>query len=65
MVKMCAAYVMVMCFGQEMVDTSIHCAWWWWPCAPIVSFWKRYGWGCWSGDTTFGKGASGAACGRS
>ena len=27
MVKMCAAYVMVMCYGQEMVDTSIHCAW--------------------------------------
>ena len=27
MVKTCAAYVMTMCFGQEMVDTSIHCAW--------------------------------------
>ena len=26
MAKMCAAYVMVMCFGDEMVDTSIHCA---------------------------------------
>ena len=24
MVKTCAAYVMVMCFSQEMVDTSIH-----------------------------------------
>ena len=59
MAKMCAAYVMVMCFSQEMVDTSLHCAWWWWPFAPIVSFWKRYGWGCWSGDTSFGKGQSG------
>ena len=59
MAKMCAAYVMVMCFSQEMVDTSIHCAWWWWPFAPLVSFWKRYGWGVWSGDVDFGKGKSG------
>ena len=29
MVKMCAAYVMTMCFSDEMVDTSLHCAWWW------------------------------------
>ena len=54
MAKMCAAYVMVMCFADEMVDTSIHCAWWWWPFAPLVSFWKRYGWGVWSGDVDFG-----------
>ncbi len=59
MAKTCAAYVMTMCFSDEMVDTSIHCAWWWWPWAPIVSWWKRYGWGCWSGDEGFGKGKSG------
>ena len=59
MARMCAAYVMVMCFGQEMVDTSLHCAWWWWPWAPILSWWKRYGWGCWSGDRGFGKGNTG------
>ena len=59
MAKMCAAYVMVMCFCDEMVDTSIHCAWWWWPFAPIVSFWKRYGWGCWSGAKDFGPKDSG------
>ena len=59
MVKMCAAYVMTMCFSDEMVDTSLHCAWWWWPFAPIVSFWKRYGWGIWSGDVDFGPKDSG------
>ena len=59
MVKTCAAYVMTMCFSDEMVDTSIHCAWWWWPWAPILSWWKRYGWGCWSGDKNFGKGHTG------
>ena len=59
MARMCAAYVMVMCFGQEMVDTSICCAWWWWPWAPILSWWKRYGWGVWSGAVGFGKGHTG------
>ena len=59
MARMCAAYVMVMCFGQEMVDTSINCAWWWWPWAPILSWWKRYGWGCWSGEVGFGPNATG------
>jgi len=59
MAKMCAAYVMVMCFSQEMVDTSLHCAWWWWPWAPILSWWKRYGWGVWSGDEGFGPTATG------
>ena len=59
MAKMCAAYVMVMCFGDEMVDTSIHCAWWWWPVGPIVSWWKRYGWGLWSGDVGFSSKQSG------
>ena len=59
MARMCAAYVMTMCFGDEMVDTSIHCAWWWWPVGPIVSWWKRYGWGIWSGEVGFGKGSSG------
>jgi len=33
-----------------MMDTSIHCAWWISMFAPLVSYWKRYGWGIWSGD---------------
>ena len=33
-----------------MMDTSIHCAWWVSMFAPLVSYWKRYGWGIWSGD---------------
>jgi len=59
MARMCAAYVMTMCFSDEMTETSIYCAWWWWPFAPILSWWKRYGWGVWSGDIGFGKGSSG------
>ena len=59
MATMCAAYVMVMCFSDEMVETSLYCAWWWFPWAPILSHWKRYGWGIWSGNVDFGKGNSG------
>ena len=54
MAKMMAFYVMMICFSYEMVETSLFCAWWWWPFLPLVSWWKRYGWGIWSGAMDFG-----------
>ena len=32
-----------------MLDTSAY-AWWVSMFAPLVSYWKRYGWGIWAGD---------------
>ena len=34
--------------ARELLE-RLFAAWWWWPVAPLVSWWKRYGWGIWSG----------------
>lgn len=59
MAKMMAVYVMSICFSYEMVETSLFCAWWWWPFLPLVAWWKRYGWGIWSGAVHFSQTSTG------
>ena len=55
MACLCAAYIMAIGFSYEMVETSFCCAWWWWQwLGAIVCYFKKYGWGLWSGANSEG-----------
>ena len=47
------------CFEIAPDQHQIFAAWWWWPVAPLVSWWKRYGWGIWSGPNNIDVGVAG------
>jgi hypothetical protein len=60
MACLCAAYMMAIGFSFEMVETSFCCAWWWWQwLGAIVCYFKKYGWGLWSGAVNESKGQTG------
>ena len=60
MACLCAAYMMAIGFSYEMVETSFCCAWWWWQwLGAIVCYFKKYGWGLWSGAVSEGGGQTG------